>query len=245
VTAVHATHLPPSWLGKTHALALGAADATSEWLLFTDADVRFYPRHYRWSSAMPRNGCDNVACLPITGGSWWPKRVEALFMLTFVLWVRPHQVANPHHPASVGVGPIISCAQDLSCDREPSAVAVRPDDIKLGQVLKRHGFRQRPVDGTGLLAVTWYPSIREMVRGLGKTIFAACDYRMGQFLLVVLSLLGLFAGSLAGDLLAHGGPEGSLARPSRSACSAARHGEGGSHAGYHALDALSLDGWGR
>ncbi len=208
VTSLHVTHLPSDWLGKTYALALGAAHTTSEWLLFTDADVQFHPKALQKAIGYATlAGCDHVACLPqVTGGSWWLKSMEALFLLTFVLWVRPRQVANPHHPASVGVGAfnLVRTAAYRAIEGH-QRIALRPDDdIKLGQLLKRQGFRQRLVDGTGLLAVTWYSSIREMARGLEKNIYAACDYRLGRFLLVVLSLLGLFWGPWAGVMLAHG-----------------------------------------
>lgn len=33
--------LPEDWIGKNHAIYLGAQQSDSEWLLFTDADVRF------------------------------------------------------------------------------------------------------------------------------------------------------------------------------------------------------------
>jgi glycosyltransferase involved in cell wall biosynthesis len=40
---IHNHELPAGWLGKTHALALGAAKAEAPWLLFTDGDVLFDP----------------------------------------------------------------------------------------------------------------------------------------------------------------------------------------------------------
>ena len=40
---IHVGSLPPGWLGKTHALHLGAAGATGEFILFTDADIHFRP----------------------------------------------------------------------------------------------------------------------------------------------------------------------------------------------------------
>src|SRR5260370_28854504 len=40
---VHVVDLAPGWLGKPHALQKPYEAATGEWLLFTDADIRFKP----------------------------------------------------------------------------------------------------------------------------------------------------------------------------------------------------------
>ena len=212
VQSIHVRSLPPGWLGKTHALARGAAQATSAWLLFMDADVRFHPKALQqlMGYAMP-GGCDHVAGLPqVTGGHWWLKSVEALFVLTFVLWVRPHRVANPHHPAYVGVGAcnLVRTEVYRAVDGHQRLALRSDDDVKLGLVLKRHGARQRLVDAADLLAVTWYPTIREMARGLEKNMFAGCDYRLDWCLLVVLSLLGLFCVPWVGVVLAQGVAQG-------------------------------------
>jgi hypothetical protein len=208
LTSLRVTDLPPGWLGKTHALALGAAEATGAWLVFTDADVRFRPQVLRKAIAYAtQHGCDHVAALPGgTGGGWWLRSVEALFALTFLLWVRPHRVAQPRHPASVGVGAFnLVRTEAYRAIEGHQRIALRPDDdLALGLVLKRHGARQRLVDGAGLLAVTWYPTLWAMARGLEKNIFAACDYRLGRVGLVVLGLLGLFCVPWVGMVLAHG-----------------------------------------
>jgi hypothetical protein len=116
-----------------------------------------------------------VACVPgATWGRWWLKSAEALFVLTVVPWVRPRHMANPRHPASVGIGACNLVRSEAYRALEGyQPIALRPDDdIKLDQLLKRHGFRQRLVDGPGMLEVTWYPTIRDMARGLGKNVFA-------------------------------------------------------------------------
>lgn len=43
ITLVEVNLLPDGWIGKTHALAMGAARATGEYLLFLDSDVTLQP----------------------------------------------------------------------------------------------------------------------------------------------------------------------------------------------------------
>jgi glycosyltransferase involved in cell wall biosynthesis len=57
--------LPDGWLGKNHALALGAAKTRGDWLLFTDADVRFAPKCFRKALEYAAgNGLDHLTLAP-------------------------------------------------------------------------------------------------------------------------------------------------------------------------------------
>src|SRR5467141_5040967 len=49
---VHITQLSSGWLGKPHALQKAYEASTGEWLLFTDADVRFAPDVLRRAASL-------------------------------------------------------------------------------------------------------------------------------------------------------------------------------------------------
>src|SRR6185369_2713902 len=69
---------------------------------------------------------------------------------------------------------------------------LRPDDdMKLGKILKKGGFRSDVAYGPQFLSVEWYASVGQAIRGLEKNAFAGCDYRISLALLgVAFHLLG-------------------------------------------------------
>ena len=70
------------------------------------------------------------------------------------------------------------------------AIAMRPDDdLKLGKLIKRNGYRQGFLFGKGMLQVEWYSSVRELSNGLMKNMFAGVDYQISAVLAGTLLLL--------------------------------------------------------
>ena len=104
----------------------------------------------------------------------------AAFGVFFSLYSRPWKARDPRSRAHIGVGAfnLIRAAAYRAIGGH-RAIAMRPDDdMKLGKVVKKHGFRQDVVSGRGLIVVEWYASLRELVDGLMKNAFAGVDYSL-------------------------------------------------------------------
>jgi Glycosyl transferase family 2 len=187
VRVVHVEELPPGWLGKNHALSLGARKATGDYLLFTDADVVMEPSVLRRAvGAMEADGLDHLTVSPeIERPSLLFEMFIGVFSLFFSLHVKPWKARDPKSPKAAGIGAfnlVRASAYRAAGGHEP--IAMRPDDdLKLGKLLKKNGFRQELTFGRGMLRVEWYASVRELVRGLMKNAFPAVDYQIPVVLL--------------------------------------------------------------
>lgn len=179
---IHIRELPSGWLGKNHALWLGAAQARGELLLFTDADVRMAP------SALARavgyfNGqrLDHLAVFfdaVVPGGLLNMLIVD--FAGALLLALRPWEASDPKKSGHIGVGGFnLVRAESYRQIGTHRALALCPvDDVMLGWLVKKRGGRQDCLLGSGLIAVPWYNSVGAMVRGLEKNVFAFCDYSL-------------------------------------------------------------------
>jgi cellulose synthase/poly-beta-1,6-N-acetylglucosamine synthase-like glycosyltransferase len=201
---VHVRELPPGWLGKNHALWLGAGKATGELLLFTDADIVIEPLALRRAvGAMVAGELDHLTASPsIERPSALFEMFIGVFALFFALFTRPWKVKDPKSPAHVGIGAFnLVRASAYHAAGGHRAIAMRPDDdLKLGKLLKKSGFRPEFVFGQGALRVEWYASVRELIQGLMKNAFSGVDYRVSvvvvstviQLVLLVWPFLALF-----------------------------------------------------
>jgi glycosyltransferase involved in cell wall biosynthesis len=189
----HISTLPEGWLGKNYALYEGVTEASGHLLLFTDADVVFEPTTVRRAVAvMEQGGLDHLAALPdVTVPGVALKAFVAVFGVFFLLYARPWKARDARSRHHIGVGAFNLVRADVyRAVGTHRAIAMRPDDdMKLGKLVKRRGFRQDAVYGRGFIIVEWYSSLRELIDGLMKNAFAGVNYSL---LAVAASTAGLF-----------------------------------------------------
>lgn len=205
---IHHSELPSGWLGKTHAMWTAAREASGEWLLFTDADVLFKPDSLRRALAYAEAGpADHVVLFPHMimkqAGEYM---MIAFFQTMFMFGHRPWKVADPTSDDHMGVG-----AFNLVRRRVYEAIgtyaALRMevlDDMKLGKLVKKAGFRQRNVFGGDLISIRWGRGALGIINNLTKNFFAILSYQWWRTLLSAFALAFLNLGPFLGLWLAHG-----------------------------------------
>ncbi len=201
VQAVHIETLPEGWLGKTHALQTGLAGATTDWLLFTDADVHFAPRCLSLAVAhAEERELDHLVLMPdMPPENFLLDSTIAAFGRCFVLGQKLWKVEDPNSEAFIGVGAfnLVRRSALEATEGFPWLALDVVDDVALGKMLKQSGARCGVALGRGLLSVRWYHSLPEMARGLEKNTFAVAGFRLSAVLVMAGSLLALDAAPLA------------------------------------------------
>jgi glycosyltransferase involved in cell wall biosynthesis len=190
--------LPPGWLGKVHALHCGLARARGDLVLFTDADVHFGAGFLRKTVGyLLEQGLDHLTIGPEARSTrFWQEAANHYFGGMFCLGLNVADLERSGSDAYIGIG-AFNLVRRRALLRTPGFPWLRMevlDDVGLGLMLKRAGARTGFLIGYKELWLSWYPSIREMARGLEKNMFGAmCRFSYLRLaLLTALSLLALF-----------------------------------------------------
>jgi cellulose synthase/poly-beta-1,6-N-acetylglucosamine synthase-like glycosyltransferase len=170
--------VPAGWIGKTNASQQLFEQTAGEYVAFVDADVRLEPSALRASiELLARLNLDLVSPYPkqiaITTGERLMQPLLQWLWLTFL----PLRLAERTKPASmVAANGQFMVARRQALGRVNGFEQVRSevlDDVALGRVLKRAGFRVTVIDGTQLATCRMYDSWATLRDGYTKNLWSA------------------------------------------------------------------------
>ena len=174
--------LAPGWFGKQWACATGARAASGEILLFADADTEQSPDLIpRAVNAM--RGLD-ADLMSVAGwqelGSFWERLLQPqVFAMLMIRYGGTAGVNRARRPEDViANGQCFLVRRDAyeaigGHERVRHHVA---EDLMLAQAMARAGRRVRLVLGPEQLSTRMYTSLRELIEGWGKNIYAGGLY---------------------------------------------------------------------
>ena len=190
------TELPPNWLGKTHAMAFATRHATSDYLLFTDADILFSPDAIRRCLAQAvATNADHFVTLPTPIIKSTGEGMLLGFLQVLGLWAtRPWRADDPRATRDfVGIGAFCllrSSAYQQLGGFEAFRMEIL-EDLTLARRVKVLELCQRVAVSPGLIKVHWAPGAMGVVGVMTKNLFAVFRFHI-SFLLIACAWLTFF-----------------------------------------------------
>jgi glycosyltransferase involved in cell wall biosynthesis len=205
---VHVETLPSGWLGKPHALQKAYEVSTGDWLLFTDADVRFTPDALRRAVNLAKQS--NADHLTLFGDvemhGFWETTLITFFGMMFHLATDPSRVGNSNSWSYVGVGAfqlVKRSTYEAVGTHQRLAMEV-VDDMKLGKIIKKAGFRSCVGLAENAVTIRWHAGLGNLVRGVTKNFFAALGYNLPLVIVAVITMLLLNVAAFIAIFTSHG-----------------------------------------
>lgn len=205
---LHISELPKGWLGKPHALQKAYEAATGEWLLFTDADVRFEASVIRRAMKIAlQGGMDHLTLVTdIEMKGFWEKTILTFFGMTFHVANQLDRVNSKKAGAYAGIGAFQllkrSVYEAIGTHRKLAMEVV--EDMKLGKLVKQNGFHSVVGMGQDFVKVRWQSGAKNVIRGVTKNFFAAFGYSVLYAGAAIAGMLLINLAPFVGVFVAHG-----------------------------------------
>lgn len=170
---------PPDWAGKCNAARVGAAAATGEMLLFTDADTHFQPGLMRASVALAKHrGLALLSLMSTLTAERWFERVIQPAAAMMLMQLYPISAANRAVNPRVFANGQFMLFERAVYDRLGGHAAVKDDlleDIAFARAVRdRARARSGLFVADGMLLVRMYESLAALSEGWKRIFIEAC-----------------------------------------------------------------------
>jgi chlorobactene glucosyltransferase len=228
LTLIKSPPLPPRWVGKSHACAIGARAVApeTEWLCFIDADVTAAPcaLSSAWQAASWRR-LDLLSLMPRQELKSAAERLIlpcGLILLSFVHDLRHSQARTSRDVTATGQFMLVRRAAYEAVGGHAAVCTAICEDLEFARRLKQSGYAVLLMGGDAMLATRMYTGWRTLWPGLAKNLvdtfggpaatlgvaLAAVILAWAAYLLPLVDLLALrsgASGALSASLLALAG----------------------------------------
>ncbi len=163
---IHNDHLPQGWLGKVHALHLGAKASTGSWILFTDADVVY-------SKTLLADAVAHAEAKSLDHFSLLPRMIVNTWALDITICAFTqlgcHKVFGLC-PIPFGAGAFNMVRRETLNQSEGLAWLKMEvaDDAGLALLIANSGGKTEIRTAIDRLEIMWYPTLQSMFSGLEK-----------------------------------------------------------------------------
>ena len=167
--------VPPGWVGKNNAVALGASKAAQPWLLFTDADAELQPGATAGAlQVAQKTGAALISYSPeqITE-SWYEKALIPFIYCRLSKKFSYATVNDPASPDAAANGQFLLIRRDAydAIGGHASVASEILEDVALARRAKATGYRLAFNSGKGIVRVRMYRSFASMWEGWTKNLY--------------------------------------------------------------------------
>jgi glycosyltransferase involved in cell wall biosynthesis len=172
---LHTAQLPAGWIGKNHAVSIGAAAAQGEWLLFTDADTYHYAGSTRraLSDAVARDAVLISYSPEQEMGSVWERALIPFVFCRLGANFSYAKVNDPRSPVAAANGQFLLILRDVY-ERVGGHAAVAGEvleDVALACNVKRAGYSIYFTAPFGVVQTRMYRTFEAMWQGWTKNLY--------------------------------------------------------------------------
>jgi glycosyltransferase involved in cell wall biosynthesis len=167
--------VPSGWVGKNNAVWIGASQAKSPWLLFTDADAELAPAGVtRALQVAQETAAALVSCSPEQlAETWYEKSLIPFVYCRLAKHFSFEAVNDPSSPAAAANGQFLMIRRDAydAIGGHASVAGEVLEDVALAKRAKAAGYRLWFGPGKGIVRTRMYRSFDAMWEGWKKNMY--------------------------------------------------------------------------